>query len=462
MNGNRVGNPGARVDPETGEAASVLSRVARMYETATMTPCHATNPEGMFIDADRASEHLRCTLCGASGARACEDPAGSGENGTTACEDVLRYGILQAERFGGAYMSFCPNSLLITTAIVRREAQTVGALIAGPVTLVEKEELLLEELAKLPAAGEHCDPSLADTLSKVQTVDTVRAKALADMLEAASRDASAEIEGRVDPRIEASRRNARIAEYIQSLKASGYDSSGDGEGLAGYPFEKEKELVLLVERGDRAGSRRVLNEILGAVFFEGGGAIAGVRARAMELVALLSRAAVEGGATAQEVFGANEDFIRKTSQARTVEDIASWLAIVLNRFTDFVFTLKKAKHADMIRKAQRFMKEHYREELTLEQVAREVGLSTSYFSTVFKSEVGTGFAGYLNEIRIGKSKDLLRDRSVPIVEVAGMVGFMDQSYFSRVFKSIMGVSPGTFRSGKYSRETGIEIHGSKA
>ncbi len=470
----------ARTDDRFAAAAGLLSRAARTFSLATGIPCRAVDPAGRSVDGE--GEALCCGLCDAvreacteDGRAGHEDPAagesprdgreratetsGTVDQDGPVCDEVVRYGILQAERFGGAYLSFCPNSLLITTAAVRREAELAGALLAGPALLVDREELASEELAGMHGSGASGKPSLMERLARFPSVDTARAKALADLLEAIARDTGAELEGRVDPKLEASRRNAQIAEYIQSLKSAGIAADPEGDPLRGYPFGKEKELVALVARGDRAGARRILNEILGAVFFEGGGALRGVRARALELVVLLSRAAVEGGATEQEVFGASEDFIKRTASAKTPEDIATWLAVVLNRFTDFVFTLKKAKHADMIRKAERFIKARYREELTLEAVAAEVGLSTSYFSTVFKQEVGTGFAAYLNEIRIHRAKELLRNRSIPIVEVAGMVGFLDQSYFSRVFKAIVGVSPGAFRNGKFVPEGNIEIHG---
>ncbi|MCE5257022.1 MAG: AraC family transcriptional regulator, partial [Spirochaetaceae bacterium] len=282
--------------------------------------------------------------------------------------------------------------------------------------------------------------------------------ALADMLENAARHCSDNLEGRLDPKIEASKRNAKIAEYIQNLKAQGFDATGDKAYLSEYPFDKERILIHYVTTGNRTGARRLLNEILGDVFFSGGGEIRGVQTRALELVVLLSRAAVEGGATAQEVFGANEDFIRHIYSSRTIEDIASWLASVLNRFIDLVFAFKPAKHAEILRKAERFIKEHYREDITLQAVADEVELSASYFSTIFKEETGKGFTTFLNDLRVSKAKELLRDFSIPISEISSVVGFVDQSYFSRVFKAIAGVSPAVYRKSAFAPEAGIEIH----
>jgi YesN/AraC family two-component response regulator len=55
------------------------------------------------------------------------------------------------------------------------------------------------------------------------------------------------------------------------------------------------------------------------------------------------------------------------------------------------------------------------------------------------------FNSYLNKIRIEMSKKLLADHDIPLVDVANLVGYEDQSYFTRVFRSIVGISPGRFR-----------------
>jgi len=88
---------------------------------------------------------------------------------------------------------------------------------------------------------------------------------------------------------------------------------------------------------------------------------------------------------------------------------------------------------------------NYMKKIALEDVAGSVYLSPAYFSRVFKQETGHNFSSYLNKIRIDESKKLLRNASVNISDVAGMVGYEDQSYYSKVFKKIVGVSPLRFR-----------------
>jgi YesN/AraC family two-component response regulator len=103
------------------------------------------------------------------------------------------------------------------------------------------------------------------------------------------------------------------------------------------------------------------------------------------------------------------------------------------------------KHADVIFKVIDLIKSSYMKKLTLEEAARSVYLSPAYFSRVFKLETGTNFTSYLNNVRIEESKKLLRNERINLADIAGMVGYEDQSYFSKVFKKLTGMSPLKYR-----------------
>ncbi|MDO5010188.1 MAG: AraC family transcriptional regulator, partial [Intestinibacter bartlettii] len=92
-----------------------------------------------------------------------------------------------------------------------------------------------------------------------------------------------------------------------------------------------------------------------------------------------------------------------------------------------------------------YINEHYNENINLETVANIVHLNPSYFSSIFKKEVGVSFSNYLNKIRIEQSKLLLKNTDSSIVEIALEVGFEDQSYFSKVFKNLTKMTPKQYR-----------------
>ncbi|WP_041694989.1 helix-turn-helix transcriptional regulator [Alicyclobacillus acidocaldarius] len=102
--------------------------------------------------------------------------------------------------------------------------------------------------------------------------------------------------------------------------------------------------------------------------------------------------------------------------------------------------------ANPIESAIAYIEEHFHEPISLQEVAERVYLSPSYFSRLFKSEVGTTFIDYLTQYRIQKSKMLLRVTSLPIEIIANNTGFSNSSYFSTTFKRIVGRTPSEYRA----------------
>ena len=247
---------------------------------------------------------------------------------------------------------------------------------------------------------------------------------------------------------------SRIGEYIHHIKTMGGSTDHDFR----YPIEKERELQRLIAQGDKVGSKRVLNEILGSIFFTSASNLDLVKARVLELVVLLSRAAMEGGADVEEIFGLNYKYLNQVHRHKTIEDLAYWLSQIMVRFTDFVFDFKSVKHADSLYRAVDYIKKHYSERISLEEVAAKVFLSPAYFSKIFKEEMKSNFTAYVNNLRIDRSRTLLKETSIPLVDIAGMVGFEDQSYFTKVFRKVTGTSPGRYRESRGFSSADQEIY----
>lgn len=98
-----------------------------------------------------------------------------------------------------------------------------------------------------------------------------------------------------------------------------------------------------------------------------------------------------------------------------------------------------------VRQAQQYIRQNYAASLSLETVARQVGLSPVYFSAIFKKETGIGFSDYLNQCRIDQAKKLLEETGLKVHAVSEAVGFSGPRYFSRVFKNLVGVRPSEYR-----------------
>ena len=99
----------------------------------------------------------------------------------------------------------------------------------------------------------------------------------------------------------------------------------------------------------------------------------------------------------------------------------------------------------LISQAKRFVNEHYGERITLEDVARFVSMSPTYFSSKFKRKTGQPFIKYLTSVRIEKAKILLIRPNAMIKEVAMDVGFNDIRHFSKIFKKVEGTIPSEYK-----------------
>ena len=98
-----------------------------------------------------------------------------------------------------------------------------------------------------------------------------------------------------------------------------------------------------------------------------------------------------------------------------------------------------------IRSALRYMEEHCQEELFQTEVADHVHLNAAYFSTLFKKTTGVSFSEHLARLRIGRVQQRLRTEDGRIKDIAEAEGFADYRYFCKLFKRIVGVSPGSYR-----------------
>lgn len=99
----------------------------------------------------------------------------------------------------------------------------------------------------------------------------------------------------------------------------------------------------------------------------------------------------------------------------------------------------------LIKEALNFIKGNFNQNINLESVASYVHLNPQYFSRYFKNKTGTNFIEYLSMLRINKAKDMLIKTDKSITEICLSVGYVDSSYFSKVFIKHVGITPIKFR-----------------
>jgi AraC-like DNA-binding protein/ligand-binding sensor protein len=352
------------------------------------------------------------------------------------CENLHIFSAHQADRWGGKYEYLCPAGLAFVCTTIFNEAEIRNSIYAGPFLMVGYDEFINEDLdimfqGMLPS-------KLISETKKLTFIESGRVSSLANILLALALQAKDRSYFELQIIEQTAKTSSELFHTLYGIKVS-------DNVLYQYPIEHEKLLQRYIAQGDKAASQNILNEVLGHIFFCSGGNFEIIKARITELIVLLSRAAIEGGASVAEIFGLNFDYLNDIHKFKNLDDLNFWLSNVLLRFTSAVFDTSMIKHSDIIKKIIQYIRENYMRKISLNNISDSVNFSVSYICKLFKDEMNINLTNYINHVRVENSKILLARKETTLSDVAFLCGFDDQSYFSKVFKKSTGTTPGLYR-----------------
>lgn len=143
------------------------------------------------------------------------------------------------------------------------------------------------------------------------------------------------------------------------------------------------------------------------------------------------------------------EYIFFLDNINTYNELKSYMNYVIKDTIEYIKNEREKRSKKRVELAKKYILQHYKENLTLNDVAEYVELNPSYFSNLFKLEVGSNFSEYLLEVRIQKARKLLRDPTIKVYEIGCLVGYEDAVSFGRAFKKKVGMSPKEYRNTVY-------------
>lgn len=343
----------------------------------------------------------------------------------------------EAERFGGKYIYNCPKGLTCIATPVQTDFDTTGYITAGPFLMVEPEDYLQCEL--LPCAAEPERMQQAEVeLRRIPNVSPDQAEAMAKQLFLSVGGVGQAYNiGSMLERQNTVRLMGELSEFTNAVKQSLQQVK--------YPLQLEKEFLQAICYSDKVKAEALLNQLLGHIFFLTGGDFSYIRARISELLVLSARAAIDGGADEQMILAQCQTYNGEMQEIYDVDRLCFWLTDVLKQFMTLLFGDGATSGRILMQRALSHIRDHMGEHISLDEVARVVHLSPSYFSRLFKSEAGQTFSEYLQTVRIERAKSFLKNGGCSLTEIAEKTGFFDQSHFIKTFKQATGVTPGLYR-----------------
>lgn len=129
--------------------------------------------------------------------------------------------------------------------------------------------------------------------------------------------------------------------------------------------------------------------------------------------------------------------------SRSTEEHLDWICSIKERLLQAISSDGNSNR--MILQAKKYIEEHYNEDISLENVSNQIGVTPVYFCRLFVKKTGRNFIDYLTEIRINHAKHFLHNTPLRIREISERVGYNDPYYFSRIFKKSTGLTPVEFR-----------------
>jgi len=132
-------------------------------------------------------------------------------------------------------------------------------------------------------------------------------------------------------------------------------------------------------------------------------------------------------------------------QPRDYRQLRSETGLLIDRLRQAHAEHHERLEPDAIHRIKTYIVEHSREDITLEAIGKQIGLSPFYISKAFKDQLGVNYIDFLTECRIENAKKLMADPGKSLKEITYEVGYRDPNYFSKVFKKTCDLSPTEYR-----------------
>ena len=174
---------------------------------------------------------------------------------------------------------------------------------------------------------------------------------------------------------------------------------------------------------------------------------------AMETVSNFYKFCANNSLDFNEIAGNVPNLYEKVPQMDE-SSLTSWMNEMARMISEELKTARNSTSHRLVTEAQLLVREKYMDaSISLDVVCSILGVSNSYFSSVFKKETGKSFISYLTDYRMDIAEELILSGETKSYKVAEKVGYLDANYFSYVFKKRFGVSPSKYRARNLQKES---------
>jgi two-component system response regulator YesN len=411
--------------------AKTLQRILASFTEATGIHAQIVDLQGkVLLRNETRSQVTFCQLVRA------------GDEGSRKCRESYARAGKYAARFGEPYIFRCPAGLVSWAAPLMVGDAQMGSIICGQVLMWDPEDFFWEEVEEV-AHKFGVDPArLQAAAGDLEVISTVRVQAAADLLFTVADNLMRTGLTVLEQRKAITEQQATLAHRMRQ-KGSGDTERTDSSR---YSLRQENEVLVKLKLGDPEAAREAMCSVLSNAIQVGVPGQQCLKARFLELLAQMSRAALEAGAGTSATLEMSAFYLERMNTLRTTEDMCYLMEMALDGYLACLPEAGGGRSSQTVSKAQRYIHRHFNTLQSTKEVAVAVNLSPDYLTRLFKENLGCSLMDYLTRVRVEEAKWLLRETRWRVGDIALKVGYSEASYFVKVFKKVEKVTPCHYRN----------------
>lgn len=224
------------------------------------------------------------------------------------------------------------------------------------------------------------------------------------------------------------------------------------------PYNPELEFYSAIKNGNVAKVRKLCKEPLmdkPGLGTLSKNALQNMKYHFVITTALVARYCIEGGMALSAAYSLSDFYIQKADMCKTVKAVSDLHPIMCEDYTKRMRSLGKQKICSkQVAECIDYIYDHLHTRITVEILASHVGLNPSYLSRLFKKETGFTISSYIQSKKIETAKNMLIYSDYALSQIASILAFPSQSYFTEIFRKNTGMTPSRYRT-LYFRNTEI-------
>lgn len=341
-----------------------------------------------------------------------------------------------ATQLGEPYIFVCKAGLVKIAVSLIINGEIIGCFMAGPIVMGGLKESIITNIFTLSNIHLDSYPKIILFLRNMKIFKPKEVSYLATMLGNC-------VLASITPNVDYFNINShykeqqRIGENLQRYKRENKTMP--------YPYDLENQLIETVKEGDSKGSVEILKNLLGEISLIEAGDLSAMKTKVLGICSILSRLASEKSNFPQEQSESYFYDMNALNEAISFQELSILASNLVETIAKNISVGTYSGNSQIIRLAIQNINENYKNKISLKTVADKLHTNPSYLSMLFKQQMGLTFTDYLNEIRINRACELLGNTNYNLVDISMLCGFDDQSYFSKVFKKMKGITPKDYR-----------------